>query len=119
MVVTRRCFYFGGIKMAKETVKVDNGLEEIKLTKNEEIGKKKDKIKKEKPKKEKAKKEPGKKGYFSKLMTEIKLVSWPTKKSVFKYSLATVLMIVLMAAFFIGVSAVFDLLYALVQGWIG
>ena len=60
-----------------------------------------------------------KKGYFEKLSSEIKLVSWPTKKSVFKYSFATIMMIVMMAIFFIGVSALFDLLYGLVQGWIG
>lgn len=101
--------------MAKETVKVDNGLEEIELAKNEEIKKK---SKKEKTKKEKPKKE-NKKGYFSKLRTEIKLVSWPTKKKVFKYAFATIMMVVLLALFFIGVSALFDLLYALVQGWIG
>ena len=99
--------------MAKETVKVDNNLEEIELTKTETTTKTKDK------KKDKKNDKGNKKSYFSKLMTEIKLVTWPTKKSVFKYSFATIMMIVLMAAFFIGVSALFDLLYALVQGWIG
>ena len=109
--------------MAKETVTVDNGLEEIKLTKTEEITKTKDPKNKKEKKNDKTKKEKkndgNKKSYFSRLRTEIKLVTWPTKKSVFKYSFATVLMIVLMAAYFIGVSAVFDLLYSLAQGWIG
>ena len=106
--------------MAKETVTVDNGLEEIKLTKTEEP-KKKEKNKPEKAKKKKNEKKDktNKKGYFEKLSSEIKLVSWPTKKSVFKYSFATIMMIVMMAIFFIGVSALFDLLYGLVQGWSG
>lgn len=108
--------------MAKETVKVDNGLEEIDLIKNEEpVDKKNDKKakKEKKEKKENKKSETKKKGYFSKLSTEIKLVTWPSKKTVIKYSFATILMVALMAAFFIGVSALFDLLYSLVQGWIG
>lgn len=102
--------------MAKETVKVDNNLEEIKLEKVDKMEKKKEK--KPKAKKEKKNKE-NKQGYFSKLRSEIKLVTWPTKKMVFKYSLATVLMVALLAVFFIGVSALFDLLYNLVQGWLG
>lgn len=101
--------------MAKETVTVDNGLEEIELTKTEEVKKKKEK----KVKTKKEKDTSNKKSYFKRLMTEIKLVTWPTKKTVIKYSFATILMIVLMAAFFIGVSTLFDLLYGLVQGWIG
>lgn len=106
--------------MAKETVKVDDRLEELELIKDEPIDKKKDKkAKKDKKSKKGNKSESNKKGYFSKLSTEIKLVTWPTKKTVLKYSFATVLMVVLMAAFFIGVSALFDLIYSLVQGWIG
>ncbi len=105
--------------MAKETVTVDNGLEEIELVKNAEIKKTKEKKeKKAKPKKD-TKKDGNKKGYFSKLMTEVKLVAWPTRKTVLKNSFATIAMIVVMAAFFIGVSALFDLIYGLVQGWIG
>lgn len=103
--------------MAKETVKVDNNLDEIKLTKTEIANK--DKKEKAKKKEKSDKKNNNKKGYFAKLKTEIKLVSWPSKKSVLKYSFATILMIILMALFFIGVSAIFDLLYRLVQGWIG
>ncbi len=109
--------------MAKVLVTVDNGLEEeLKLNEPEKAIKRKNKKgdkDKKKDKQPKAKKENSKKGYFSKLMTEIKLVTWPTKKSVFKYSFATIMMIALMAIFFIGVSALFDLLYSLVQGWIG
>lgn len=105
--------------MAKETVTVDNNLDEIKLTKTTEIEKKAKKEKKSKKEKPIKKDKTNKKGYFSKLSTEIKLVTWPTKKSVLKYSFATVMMIILIALFLIGISALFDLLYALVQGWIG
>lgn len=110
--------------MAKETVTVDNGLEEIELENREKMEKKdkkekKNKNKDSKPKKEKKIKDSNKQGYFGKVRAEMKLVTWPTKKSVFKYSFASIMMIVLMAAFFLGISALFDLLYALVQGWIG
>lgn len=105
--------------MAKETVTVDNNLDEIKLTKTTEIEKKVKKEKKSKKEKPIKKDKTNKKGYFSKLSTEIKLVTWPTKKSVLKYSFATIMMIILIALFLIGISALFDLLYALVQGWIG
>lgn len=108
--------------MAKETVKVDNGLEEVKLKSRDEMDNKKaKKEEKKKDKKETKKKEKKEKeeSYFRKVRAEMKLVTWPTKKSVFKYSIATILMIILLAAFFIGVSALFDVLYALVQGWIG
>lgn len=117
----RRCFYFGGILMAKETVKVDNGLEEIKLEKSDKLDKKKDKNKDKKPKEKKETKTKTKdsEGFFKKVSNEMKLVTWPTKKNVFKYSLASVLMVGFLAAFFLGISALFDLLYGFVQGWIG
>jgi len=107
--------------MAKETVKVDNGLEDVKLKSLDEMEPKKNKKdKKENKKQEKETKNKEKKqGYFSKVRAEMKLVSWPTKKQVFKYSMASIIMIVLLAGFFIGVTALFDLLYSLVQGWIG
>lgn len=108
--------------MAKETVKVDNGLKEIKLETSEKVKTKKEKKEKE-VKEKKKKKEPKKKGnktsYFAKVKTEMKLVTWPTKKNVVRYSLATIMMVILLAAFFIGISALFDLLYGYVQGWIG
>jgi len=108
--------------MAKETVKVDNGLEEIKLETNEKIKTKKDKKEKqakEKKNKKEAKKNRNKTSYFAKVRAEMKLVTWPTKKNVVRYSLATIMMVILLAAFFIGISALFDLLYGYVQGWIG
>lgn len=102
--------------MAKVTMNVDNGLDEIKLENRDKMENKK---KKEKTKKNKEKKSENKKGFFKQVRAEMKLVTWASSKSVFKYSVATILMIVLMALFFIGLSALFDLLYALVQGWIG
>ncbi len=117
---TSGVFILEGIKMAKETVKVDNGLEEIKLVKNDKLNSKKEKRKeKEQKPKDKKKKTKEKEGFFEGVKNEMKLVTWPTKKNVFKYSFAAVLMVVFMAAFFLGISALFDLLYALVQGWIG
>ena len=104
--------------MAKETVKVDNTSKEIKLEKVEKMNKKKKGNKKENTKTKNTKTEK-KQSYFSKVKAEMKLVTWPTKKQVFKYSIASILMIALLAGFFIGMSALFDLLYALVQGWIG
>lgn len=107
--------------MAKETVKVDNGLEEIKLEKSDKLDKKKDKNKDKKPKEKKETKTKTKdsEGFFKKVSNEMKLVTWPTKKNVFKYSLASVLMVGFLATFFLGISALFDLLYGFVQGWIG
>ncbi len=108
--------------MAKETVKVDNGLEEIELVKNDKLDneKKNKENKKEKKVKEKTKKEnKNKEGFFKQISNEMKLVTWPSRKNVVKYSLASVLMVAFMAGFFLGISALFDLLYALVQGWIG
>ncbi len=100
--------------MAKETVTVDNGLKEIKLK-----DQKGQKIKEKKENKKESKTKEIKKNYFSKVRAEMKLVSWPTKKQVAKYSFASIMMIILLAAFFIGVSALFDLIYSFVQGWIG
>ncbi len=108
--------------MAKETVKVDNALEEIELVKNDKMDNKKEK-KKNKEQKVKDKKtkpkDKNKEGFIRGVRNEMKLVTWPSKKNVIKYSFASVLMVVFMAAFFLGISALFDLLYALVQGWIG
>lgn len=105
--------------MAKETMTVDNNLDEIKLEKREKMdGKKKEKKNKE-PKKNKENKKEKKQGFFTQVRLEMKQVTWPTRKSVIKYSIATILMILAMTAFFVGVSLIFDLLYALVQGWIG
>ena len=105
--------------MAKETVKVDDRLEELKLEKSDKMNKKTKKDKKENKKTSNTKNNESKQSYFSKVRSEMKLVTWPTRKQIVKYSFASILMILLLAAFLIGMSALFDLLYALVQGWIG
>ncbi len=106
--------------MAKETVTVDNKLDEIKLENREKMDrKKKEKEEKKNKNKKSEKNKENKKGYFRQVRDEMKMVSWPTRKAVVKYSVATILMIIGMALFFILVSLLFDLFYALVQGWIG
>lgn len=104
--------------MAKETVKVDNGLEEVKLQSRDKMEKKKSK-KETKNKNTKKETRDEKGGYIHQVSNEMKLVTWPSKKNVIKYSLATIFMVVVLAIFFLGISALFDLLYSLVQGWIG
>ena len=100
--------------MAKMNVTVDNKLDEVKLVSQEDKGK----DKKSEPKK-KSKKTKEKKGYFALVAEEMKLVTWPTRKNMIKYSISTLLMIVFLAFFFLGITALFDLLYTFVQeqGW--
>lgn len=100
--------------MAKMTVNVDNALDDIKLESASKMKRKKEDKKDKKEKKESR----NKKGYLSQVRAEMKKVTWPSKKNLVKYSFATIAMIVLLALFFIGVTALFDLLYSLVQGWL-
>ena len=102
--------------MAKLNMTVNNDLDEVKLEANK-LDAKKDKKVKNVEKKDK--KESGKESYFSLVRKEMKQVTWPTRKNVVKYSIVTIVMIILLALFFIGISALFSLLYNLVQGWIG
>ena len=104
--------------MAKFNMTVDNDLDEVKLESNK-IDSKKDKKVKNVDKKEKKENKNGKDNFFTLVRKEMKLVTWPTRKNVVKYSIVTILMIILLALFFIGISALFSLLYNLVQGWIG
>lgn len=104
--------------MAKETVKVDNGLKEIKLESREKMDKVKIKNSKGKNKK-KDSESVNQESYMKSVLTEMKHVTWCSKKNLVKYSITTILMVVLFVVFFIGITAIFDLLYSLVQGWIG
>lgn len=113
LLVARMCFYFGGF-MAKLNVTVDNDLDNVKL---ESLDKIKSKKKKE-TNKSTNKKSNDKENYTKGVIEEMKKVTWPSKKSVVKYSIATIIMILFLSAFFIGLSALFDLLYRLVQGWL-
>ena len=101
--------------MAKLNVNVDNGLEELKLEKNSE---KVSKPIEPKKKTKKSDKKKSSKTNFQKIMDELRLVTWPTKSNMLKYSLSTIIMIIVLALFFVGISALFDLLYGLVRGWI-
>lgn len=105
--------------MAKLNMAVNNDLDDVKLESNKIDSKKEKKVKDAKKEEKRVKTDKGHESYFSKVRKEMKLVTWPTKKSVVKYSIVTIVMIVLLAVFFIGISALFDLLYTLVQGWIG
>lgn len=100
--------------MPKLNAKVNNKSEEIELVKTAEP-KKKTTVKKTSDSKKKEKKAENN---FQKIISELKLVTWPTKKNMIKYSIATILMIVLLALFFVGISAVFDFLYGIARGWV-
>ena len=106
--------------MAKMNVNVDNGLDDVVLESTDKLKSKKVKKEKKESKKKKNKGNGEKKvSYLSEVRKELKLVTWPTRKNVIKYSFATVLVIAFLALFFIGISLLFNLLYNLVQGWIG
>ena len=98
--------------MPKLNANVNNKSEEIELVKTAEPKKKTNK--KTTPKKT----EKQATNNFEKIKAELKQVTWPSKKHMVKYSIATILMIVFLALFFVGISAVFDLLYGLVRGWV-
>ena len=97
--------------MAKLNVTVDNELDDVKLVKTEKKDKKPKKTKKDSKKEIKGKK------YYQLIIDELKLVTWPTKKNLIKYSITTIVMVILLALFFLGISFVFDLIYGLKQGW--
>ena len=101
--------------MAKLNVNVDNGLEELKLEKN---SKKVSKPSEPKKTTKKGQKKGNNKTNYQKIMDELRLVTWPTKSNMLKYSLSTIAMIIILALFFVGISALFDLLYGIVRGWI-
>ena len=100
--------------MPKLNAKVNNKSEEIELVKTAEPKKKNTAKKTSESKKKERKPENN----FEKIKAELKHVTWPTKKNMIKYSIATILMIVFLALFFVGISAVFDFLYGIARGWI-
>lgn len=102
--------------MPKLNAKVNNKSEEIELVKTAEPKKKTNK--KVEPKKTGKKTEKKGTNNLEKIKAELKQVTWPSKKHMVKYSLATILMIVFLALFFVGMSAIFDFLYGLVRGWV-
>jgi len=60
-------------------------------------------------------KKTSKKSFLKEVKAEMKKVKWPTKKEMIKYSITTLLFILLFAGFFY----LIDVLFALLKGWIG
>ena len=65
-------------------------VEDTKITKEKKV--KKNKVKKEK--------KPKKPSYIKEVRTEMKKVSWPTKKEVLKYTFATIVFCLVVCGFF-------------------
>lgn len=103
--------------MAKMNMTVDNKNDEIGLEMKKKLEEKRIKKASKQQKEKEMKKENG--NFFKNIKEEMKKVTWPSRKYVIKYSIITIIMIVLLAFFFLGISLLFDLLYGLVQGWIG
>ncbi len=66
-------------------------------------------MKKQTVKKEKKVKE----NYFAGVRSELALVSWPTAKNVFKYTIATIIFILFVTGFFL----LINLIMSVVKGW--
>jgi len=60
-------------------------------------------------------KKTSKKSFLKEVKAEMKKVKWPTKKEMIKYSITTLIFILLFAGFFY----LIDVLFALLKGWIG
>ena len=60
-------------------------------------------------------KKTSKKSFLKEVKAEMKKVKWPTKKEMVKYSITTLVFILLFAGFFY----LIDVLFALLKGWIG
>ena len=60
-------------------------------------------------------KKTSKQSFLKEVKAEMKKVKWPTKKEMVKYSITTLLFILLFAGFFY----LIDVLFALLKGWIG
>lgn len=58
--------------------------------------------------------EETKESYFKQIKGELKKVKWPTKKEMIKYTISTLVFIIIFAVFFFGIGA----LFALVKGWL-
>lgn len=91
---TKKCFFIGG-KMAKDSEKTKEIKQTTKVTK-----KSKPKVKKE--------------SYLKGVRKEMKLVKWPTFKEVIKYTIATVVMCLIVCGFFL----LLNLLLSLIKGWL-
>ncbi len=102
--------------MAKMNVTVDTKNDLVGVEMKKKLEEKKAKKASRQQKEKELKKENG--GFFKGIKEEMKKVTWPSRKYVIKYSIITIIMIVLLAFFFLGISLLFDFLYSLVQGWL-
>lgn len=103
------------IKIAK---KIDDLVSETKATKDKEL-KKKNKVKINELRKEyknvgKVKKD----SFLNDVKEEMKLVRWPSKFEIVKYSLASLLFVLFFALFFYGIDTLFALVKSLIRGMI-
>ena len=87
-------------KKVKETKKITKEIKEKKKPKKQ--------VKKVEKKKNKAPKER----YLKQVKKELKLVKWPTKKEVLKYTIATIVFCLIISAFFI----LLNFLMSLIKG---
>ncbi len=60
-------------------------------------------------------KDEEKKSYIKEVKSEMKKVKWPTKKEMIKYTISTLVFVVVFALFFFGIES----LFAFVKGLIG
>jgi len=56
------------------------------------------------------------KEYFAGVKKEFLRIKWPTRKDLFKYALATIIFIVIVAIFFLGIDALNVYLRKIVEG---
>lgn len=107
------------VKDTRETIDVDSELKKIKGSKKEtkkvnskDVDKKKNTTKKttknNKNTKKKSKSSVG--TFFKEVRSEVSKVKWPSKKDMFKYSLATIVFVLFFALFFYAIDAIIALL---------
>ena len=106
-------------KQRKELeVEIDKKLDELKELKSNKASKEEIKsVKKEIATLKKERSMVGKKKndtFIGDCIEELKLVRWPSKKEVVKYTIATIVFVVFFALFF----TLIDVLFALVKGWL-
>lgn len=106
------------VKDTRETLDVDLELSKIESkkkssNKKKENVEKKSSSKKDSKKKKDTKKKAKKSGiltFFKEVKSEVSKVKWPSKKDMFKYSVATIVFVVFFALFFYAIDAIIALL---------
>lgn len=88
-------------KKKKSSIKADS--KKVKVEK-------KDKIEKEESNK--------KEGFLKSVWHEMKKVTWPSKKHMLKYSIATIILIIFFSLYFLGIEAVFAWVKEVVKNFI-